>query len=115
MNRLKRTESDFFLYCRFSLFLKDPFSPDYLLVYSRVSAGAEGRYWVGGEDVTDEGKFSWINGERVNSLPWNYGQPNNGNRNEHCLAMMDSKHFDFFDAACSTKYHFICEISLGSQ
>ena len=83
-----------------------------LLVHSRVSACAEGPYWVGGEDVTDEGKFSWINGERVNSLPWTYGNPSNNNRNEHCLAMTSTHHFDFNDAACSTKFHFICEISL---
>ena len=29
MNRLNKTESDVFLYCRFSLFLKDPFFPNY--------------------------------------------------------------------------------------
>ena len=28
--RLNKTESSVFLYCRFSLFLKDPFFPDYL-------------------------------------------------------------------------------------
>ena len=31
MNRLNKTESAVFLYCRFSLFLKDPFIPDYVL------------------------------------------------------------------------------------
>ena len=30
MNRLNKTEFAVFLYCRFSLFLKDPFFPDYL-------------------------------------------------------------------------------------
>ena len=31
MNKLNKTESAVFLYCRFSLFLKDPFFPDYVL------------------------------------------------------------------------------------
>ena len=31
MNRLNKTESAVFLYCRFSLFLKDPFFPVYVL------------------------------------------------------------------------------------
>ena len=31
MNRLNKTESAVFLYCRFSLFLKDPFCPVYVL------------------------------------------------------------------------------------
>ena len=30
MNRLNKTESAVFLYCRFSIFLKAPFFPDYL-------------------------------------------------------------------------------------
>ena len=29
MNTLNKTESVVFIYCRFSLFLKDPFFPDY--------------------------------------------------------------------------------------
>ena len=32
MNRLNKTEPVVFLYCRFSLLLKDPFFPDYLEV-----------------------------------------------------------------------------------
>ena len=32
MNRLKKTESIVFLYCRYSLFLKDQFYPDYIEV-----------------------------------------------------------------------------------
>ena len=31
MNILNKTESAVFLYCRFSLYLKDPFFPDYLI------------------------------------------------------------------------------------
>ena len=31
MNRLNKTESAVFLYCRFSPFLKDPFCPVYVL------------------------------------------------------------------------------------
>ena len=30
-NRLNKTESAVFLFCRLSLFLKDPFFPDYLV------------------------------------------------------------------------------------
>ena len=36
MNRLNKTESAVFLSCRFSLFLKDPFLPDYLEVATSV-------------------------------------------------------------------------------
>ena len=36
MNRLNKTESVVFLYCRHSLFLKDSFFPDYLEVATAV-------------------------------------------------------------------------------
>ena len=36
-SRLNKTESAVFLYCWFSLFLKDPFFPDYLAAYSRIN------------------------------------------------------------------------------
>ena len=36
MNRLNKTESAVFLYCRFSLFLKDPFFPEYLEVVAAI-------------------------------------------------------------------------------
>ena len=36
MNRLNKTESAVFFYCRFSLFLGDPFFPDYLEVVAAV-------------------------------------------------------------------------------
>ena len=39
MNRLNITESAVFIYCRFSLFLKDPFFPDYLVVKVYRSVG----------------------------------------------------------------------------
>ena len=34
INRLNKTESAVFLYCRLSLFLKDPFFPDIYLVHA---------------------------------------------------------------------------------
>ena len=36
MNGLNKTESAVFLNCRFSLFLKDPFFPDYLEIATAV-------------------------------------------------------------------------------
>ena len=37
INRLNKTESAVFLYCRFSLFLKDLFFPDYLELQSHFN------------------------------------------------------------------------------
>ena len=41
MNGLNLTESAVFLYCRFSVFLKDPFCPDYVLVTKIISFTVE--------------------------------------------------------------------------
>ena len=40
-NRLNKTDSAVFLYCSSSLFLKNPFFPDYLYILSTKSRG----YW----------------------------------------------------------------------
>ena len=41
MNKLNKTESAVFLYCRLSLFLKDQFFPDYLEITTAVLAPLE--------------------------------------------------------------------------
>ena len=43
MNRLKSTESAMFLYCRFSIFVKDLLFTDYLEVATAVVLGGVGK------------------------------------------------------------------------
>ena len=67
-----------------------------------------GYVFVGGEDMTEEGKFRWINGEPVKGIPWHSDQPNGGGR-ENCLTMYQPYSFPFFDTACTGTYSFLCQ------
>ena len=78
--------------------------PNHLL----VSDGAE-HVWVGAHDMIAEGVFEWINGERVQQLPWSPNEPSNGS-SENCLVMEDDWVGNFYDRSCSTKYEFFCQI-----
>ena len=68
--------------------------------------------YIGGEDVTKEGTFRWINGETVQQEPWYYSQPNNDGNAEHCLTKHRLNNYSFFDRECSKEYSFLCEISV---
>ncbi|KAK6192624.1 hypothetical protein SNE40_004066 [Patella caerulea] len=65
-------------------------------------------YWIGGNDLTTEGEFTWIDGTGVITEGWKPGQPN-GNEVANCLQFHDLK---FNDNACDVARRFLCEISL---
>ena len=41
------------------------------------------RYWIGLNDVANEGNFVWVNGELVTFTNWDLGEPNNNKNDEH--------------------------------
>ncbi|CAO1319008.1 unnamed protein product [Diamesa hyperborea] len=81
-------------------------------------------FWIGGTDLGDEGKFSFVsNGRAVGNLLWSRNEPNNlkkpdGSETENCMAYVHSdglKVYRLFDKFCSLKLHFICQESLTSD
>ena len=76
-----------------------------------TSANGINTVFVGGTDVMEEGKYHWINGKPVGTIPWNPGQPA-GAKNEQCLVMEGSNEYVFHDRSCNRKYNFLCQISL---
>jgi hypothetical protein len=63
--------------------------------------------WVGITDAVEEDKFVQVTGAPTPNLPWNYGEPNNYNENEHCVESGYDGGFNDFD--CSMKFRFACE------
>ena len=54
-------------------------------------------YWLGGNDVGNEGTFVWKNGEEFSYAPWEGGEPNNENRlgqDENYLALLNNGNFN---------------------
>ena len=67
--------------------------------------------YVGATDVMEEGKFTWINGKPVGTVPWCSGEPSAGS-GEQCVVMEANNNYDFFDRGCNLQYYFLCQISL---
>ena len=78
----------------------------YVLVTAAVGINA---IHVGGTDVMEKGKFMWINGKPVGTIPWGSGEPSVGST-EQCLVMVGSNKV-FYDRNCKAKYNFLCQIS----
>ena len=85
----------FMSWCHFTLFYV--ILPFYSIL-ANVSTVKDFVY-VGGEDMTKEGTFRWINGEPVQGIPWAGGKPNNMG-NADCLTMRQSNSFLFHDWQC---------------
>uniref|UniRef100_K1RB88 Perlucin n=1 Tax=Magallana gigas TaxID=29159 RepID=K1RB88_MAGGI len=73
------------------------------------------RFWVGGSDLLQEGKWTWTKtGSVIGSQGfshWGPGQPDNGveHLDEHCLELEAGHHWLWNDDDCEEFKHFICE------
>ena len=58
-------------------------------------------YWIGFNDIDEEGKWKWFDSSPVDYTNWGNGQPNswNGN-NEDCAAIGFSGWDEWIDAPC---------------
>lgn len=43
------------------------------------------KYWLGGNDVVEEGNFQWITGEEWDYTNWNTGEPNNDGNEDYAV------------------------------
>lgn len=73
----------------------------------------ESRYWIGGNDISSDGSFQWINGEpwaNANLGPlWGPGEPNNYN-GEDCVELYKHDNgYRFNDNDCGVQLRFLCE------
>nr|AWC08727.1 C-type lectin [Sinohyriopsis schlegelii] len=82
---------------------------DFFRLVSRSRAGECINVWVGTRDISSEGQWYWVNGERVSSSLWQPGQPDNTNNNEHCGDLRKQFQYRLNDYVCSIKQHFLCQ------
>ena len=69
---------------------------------------AKKKYWIGLDDITNEGIFVWEHsGQSLSYLDsWNSGEPNNHN-NEDCVVQRYNR--DWSDIECKEGNYYICE------
>ncbi|XP_078695922.1 uncharacterized protein LOC144924510 isoform X2 [Branchiostoma floridae x Branchiostoma belcheri] len=77
------------------------------LVVKEIRAGRDS-YWIGLNDVREEGSFVWSDEAKSPAVytNWQPDQPDNGG-GEDCVEM--TKNQDWNDLPCSSKLNFICE------
>ncbi|KAK3597120.1 hypothetical protein CHS0354_021229 [Potamilus streckersoni] len=65
--------------------------------------------WVGLSDISVEGQWYWLNGEKVSTTFWAPNEPNNlGEEDCGCLEHWTS--YNLNDRKCTDSFRFICQI-----
>ncbi|XP_072025170.1 C-type mannose receptor 2-like [Amphiura filiformis] len=68
-------------------------------------------HWIGANDITSKGNWTWTDGSQWSYDNWHTGEPNGG-EGESCAAMRWSVDGSWNDAACSTTLPYICKYNL---
>lgn len=63
-------------------------------------------FWLGVNDMVNEGKFVDVNGMALQYFNWDHAQPNGGKR-ENCV--FSSTQGKWVDEVCRTAKRYICE------
>ena len=63
--------------------------------------------WLGLTDFLDEGVFSWVDGVAVGYTNWKKNQPNNGQKNQHCVWIRQDGNWD--DVTCKRTLAYVCQ------
>uniref|UniRef100_A0A3P9BHV4 C-type lectin domain-containing protein n=1 Tax=Maylandia zebra TaxID=106582 RepID=A0A3P9BHV4_9CICH len=64
--------------------------------------------WIGLSDVHREGRWMWSDGSVVGFVNWNAGEPNNLEKNEHCVQNNFGPVKKWNDEPCSRGYPSVC-------
>jgi hypothetical protein len=69
------------------------------------------RWWIGANDIRDEGVFTWVDRSPVIYTAWADEEPNDWGSGEDCTELMSSSGalVSWNDLSCSTGRTYICE------
>ena len=65
--------------------------------------------WLGGNDVQNEGTWSWTDGSPLTYINWHSGEPNNKDCKEHCLIQRSP--LKWIDVVCDAKFKSVCKFT----
>ncbi|XP_070537336.1 C-type mannose receptor 2-like [Ptychodera flava] len=83
----------------------------YLVLNSGINDWANG-YWIGLNQVDEDGGFVWSDRTPVNFIDWGNGQPNGGS-NAKCVMMFFHATKNWDDQRCDKTANWICKIHKG--
>ncbi|XP_025892354.1 C-type lectin domain family 3 member A [Nothoprocta perdicaria] len=76
--------------------------------YGKKSMPGVSEFWLGVNDMINEGKFVDVNGMVLQYFNWDRSQPNGGKR-ENCVFFSQSSQGKWVDEVCRTAKRYICE------
>ncbi|XP_065497262.1 C-type lectin domain family 3 member A [Caloenas nicobarica] len=76
--------------------------------YGKKSMPRVSEFWLGVNDLINEGKFVDVNGMALQYFNWDRAQPNGGKR-ENCVFFSQSSQGKWVDEVCRTAKRYICE------
>merc|ERR1719487_1188212 len=69
-----------------------------------ASAHGKKKYWLGGDEMVAEGKWSWADGSEWGFTNFKEGQPNNWDGQEQeCLVVKKKSDYQWHDNLCTKK------------
>eukprot|EP00057_Strongylocentrotus_purpuratus_P012555 XP_011667029.1 PREDICTED: uncharacterized protein LOC105439570 [Strongylocentrotus purpuratus] len=84
---------------------------NFLFVLSRRTFGMN-YYWIGFNDLDEEGTWAWTDGSVSSYTNWYSGEPSGGS--EHCGVLRWSSDGTWYDAGCSSTHGYICKYPLNT-
>ena len=66
--------------------------------------------WIGLNDIDEEGKWSWVNGDKLTYTKWHKGEPNNNcGHPESCVLLNKRADYGWNDGAMDSEHYYIVE------
>ncbi|XP_077861537.1 salivary C-type lectin 2-like [Saccoglossus kowalevskii] len=83
--------------------------------YNNLDDEVKGGFWIGLNDIDNEGTFGWLDGSGLEAgvyNNWGGGEPNNKSDRQHCVHLWKKSEFQWYDAYCTSNKGYICEYKL---
>lgn len=75
-----------------------------------ILGGDNQSVWIGLNDIDEEGKWSWVNGDKLTYTKWHNGEPNNnGGIPESCVVLNKRADYGWNDNAMDIENYYIIE------
>nr|XP_006815389.1 PREDICTED: uncharacterized protein LOC100369221 [Saccoglossus kowalevskii] len=75
-------------------------------------------YWIGLNDLNNEGSFEWLNGEPFDWTRWANKQPNDNNQGssggQDCVQLWKKTSYTWDDNSCHQKRGYVCQTSIST-
>ncbi|MCB2228565.1 MAG: C-type lectin domain-containing protein [Desulfarculaceae bacterium] len=71
--------------------------------------GAGQQYWIGFTDQGSEGRWRWVNNQKITYTNWHSGEPNNAHGSENCAEVGYHSKYTWNDTSCGEKNGFVVE------